>query len=118
MPFTDDAMRVEDTNKEGLVDFDEVVTRYIRSRKEKVQEFVKKYFSVKGALRLNKKAFGADLYKAPLNVAWSMPYIGIRASSFLLKKFGQEKTARRMDGIPPGFQNRVQAAKLTKCKVS
>ena len=62
------------------------IEAYIRSRKEKVPDFSRKFFSGKGAFRLNKKAFGSDLYKAPINILWALPYFGAKASSALLKK--------------------------------
>ncbi len=101
-------MSIEIAGDESLLAFEEAVANYIRSRKERVPEFINKYFSFRGALGLNKKAFGADLYKAPLNVAWSIPYLGIRTSAYLLKKLGLNKMTNRVDKIPPGFETRVQ----------
>ncbi len=97
-------MRKEDI----LPAFDEAVTNYIRSRRERVPEFVNHYFSFRGALRLNQKAFGTDLYKVPLNVAWSIPYFGLRASASVLRKIKLDKISNRIDTIPPGFETRVQ----------
>jgi hypothetical protein len=74
-------MKAKDTDEDSQLAFDRAIGSYIRSRKEKVPAFVAKYFSFKGALQLNKKAFGADLYKVPLNVTWSIPYLGLKVSS-------------------------------------
>ena len=101
-------MNLSDRRDEFLPAFDAAITNYIRSRKEKVPAFVRKYFSFKGALQLNKHALGADLYKVPLNVAWSLPYLGMKTSSALLKRLGMIKIPRRIDSIPSGFETRVQ----------
>jgi hypothetical protein len=87
---------------------DQAIGDYIHSRKEKVPAFIDQHFSIKGAMRLNKKAFSADLYKTPLNVAWSIPYLSLQASSLLLKKIGLRQITKRIDKIPPGFETRVQ----------
>jgi hypothetical protein len=81
---------------------------YIASRKEKVPHFVRKHFSFKGAVSLNRKAFGSDLYKVPLNVAWTIPYITLRASSSVMKKIGLEKFHSRVERLPVGFETKVQ----------
>ena len=101
-------MKAQDTDEERRLAFDRAIAAYIRSRKEKVPAFVARYFSFKGALQLNKKAFGADLCKVPLNVAWSVPYLGMKVSAALLKKLGLDKIPGRIDRIPPGFETRVQ----------
>ena len=84
------------------------VGTYIKARKEKVPYFVKKIFSLRGALGLNRKALGADLYKAPINVMWALPYTGLRASSSLLKKMGFEKFPSYVGRLPVGFETKVQ----------
>ena len=101
-------MKAEDTDEISRLAFDRAIADYIRSRREKVPEFVAKYFSFKGAMQLNKKAFGADLYKVPLNVAWSVPYLSMKVSAALFKKLGLDKIPGRIDKIPPGFETRVQ----------
>lgn len=81
---------------------------YIKSRREKVPDFVRQHFSFKGAVRLNRKAFGSDLYKVPLNVAWTIPYLTLRGSSLLLKRMGLEKFPSHVERLPVGFETKVQ----------
>jgi hypothetical protein len=97
-----------DENNKTDIAVDRAIGNYIRSRKEDVPSFTRKYFSFKGALRLNKKALGSDLYKTPLNVAWALPYIGLKASSFLLKKVGSKRIPSHLERLPVGFETRVQ----------
>lgn len=102
------AINIQDMGDDSLRAYDEAVTRYIRARKERVPGFVNECFSLRGALRLNKKAFGADLLKTPLNVAWCLPYIGLKASGAALKKLGLSRISKPLDRLPPGFVTRVQ----------
>lgn len=81
---------------------------YIRSCRGKVPDFSKRFFSGKGALRLNKKAFGSDLYKAPINILWALPYIGVKAFSSLLKKLNFKKIPYHLERLPIGFETSVQ----------
>jgi hypothetical protein len=87
---------------------DRAIGKYITSRKEKVPSFVKTHFSIKGALGLNRKALGADLYKAPLNVIWALPYTGLRAAAPLFKKMGFIKIQSTIERLPVGFETRIQ----------
>ena len=87
---------------------DKAIRKYIESRKEKVPAFVKRHFSFPGTLRLNKKAIGSDLYKAPINVIWLLPYTGLKASSALLKKVGFQRIPSRIENLPVGFTTDVQ----------
>ncbi len=102
------SMKIEQMRRESRPAFEKAVADYIQSRRRRVPEFVRKHFSFKGALRINKKAFSDDLYKAPLNVAWTLPYLGLRASSSLLRKMRLAGLSDRIDALPPGFETRVQ----------
>ena len=84
------------------------IQEYIDSRKDKIPGFVKKHFSFPGALALNRKAIGSDLYKAPLNVIWLPPYTMLKASSALLKKVGFQRVSSRIENMPMGFTTDVQ----------
>ncbi|MGD8986109.1 MAG: hypothetical protein PVI53_18930 [Desulfobacteraceae bacterium] len=95
-------------NYEADLAVERAIGAYIESRKERIPHFVRKHFSFKGAIRLNRKAFGSDLYKVPLNVAWTIPYITLRASSSLMKKMGLEKFPSHVERLPVGFETKVQ----------
>ena len=84
------------------------IDSYIRSRREKVPDFSRTFFSGKGAFTLNKKAFGSDLYKAPINIFWALPYMGAKASAFLFKKLRFQKIPYHLEKLPVGFETRVQ----------
>ena len=87
---------------------EEGVSRYIEARKAKVPTFVAEHFSFKGALRLHKKALGKDLYKGPLNILWSVPFIISRVIASTLGRLGQKRWSKKLDKLPKGFQTDVQ----------
>jgi hypothetical protein len=95
-------------NYEADLAVERAIGAYIKSRTEKVPDFVKEHFSFRGAVRLNRKAFGSDLYKVPLNVAWAIPYLTLRGSSSLLKRIGLEKFPSHVERLPVGFETKVQ----------
>ncbi len=87
---------------------DSGVRLYIQSRKAKVPAFAAKHFSLRGALKLHRKALGKDLYKVPLNVIWLLPLTIIKACSFLLNKIGVAGLAGWLNRLPSGFQTDLQ----------
>jgi hypothetical protein len=88
--------------------FNRAVRNYIDSRRKKVPEFVQTYFSLSGALKINRKAFGKDLIKAPVNIAWALPYTAIQVTSLMLKKVGFKKIDKLMQKVPAGLKTSVQ----------
>lgn len=84
------------------------IDRYIEARRAKIAEFVNKYFSIKGALKLHRKALSSDLYKSPINIFWALPYTGLKATASLLKKTGNKKIPRLFEKLPRGFETNVQ----------
>jgi hypothetical protein len=95
-------------NPEADLAVERAIGAYITLRKEMVPHFVRKHFSFRGAVRLNRKAFSSDLYKVPLNVAWTLPYITLRASSSVMRKMGLEKFPAHVERLPVGFETKVQ----------
>lgn len=84
------------------------VDAYLNARREKVPSFVKEHFSLRGAIRLNRKAFGLDFFKVPLNVAWAIPYTALKISAALGRRAGLERIHSRVERLPPGFETAVQ----------
>lgn len=50
----------------------EAVARYIASRRQRIPEFTREHFSLKGSARLHRHAIGWDLIKAPVNAGASV----------------------------------------------
>ncbi len=85
------------------------IDRYIRNRRKKVPQFVRQYFSFKGAAKLHKKALGADLIKGPVNISWSLIYTILRTGGTILKKTGEKRVSTLLtEKLPHGFATRVQ----------
>ncbi len=97
-----------DTQAAVELAFNRAVRNYIDSRRKKIPEFVQTYFSFSGAVKINRKAFGKDLIKAPLNIAWALPYMAIQVTSLLLKKVGFKKIDKLMQKVPAGLKTSVQ----------
>lgn len=84
------------------------ISQYIASRKAKVPGFVDQYFSFQGACKIHRKALGKDLFKAPLNIVWLLPYTLATGFSKLFHKAGTKRLAAMLDKVPPGFETDVQ----------
>ncbi len=105
------------TNDEPVIDEHEIIIaavnagtrQYFDACRQRVPEFVKQHYSINGALRLNRKAIGADLLRAPANLLWGTPYLLSHVSRKLLHRVGMHKLSRRMEHIPAGFKTKVQA---------
>ena len=78
--------------------------QYFAARRQRVVPFVEQHYSLKGALKINRQALGKDLLRAPANLLWAMPYLGIHVSSFILRKAKLESLSTRLEKIPPGFR--------------
>lgn len=85
-------MPVEDARR--IVD--ESVVRYFDSRRTRTPEFIDRHFSWSGAWALNSRAFGKDIYRAPLNVALLAPLLGKRLATAGLEKLGKDKLAAKL----------------------
>lgn len=82
--------------------------KYFAQRRERVTPFVQQHLSLPGAMRMHRLAFGGDLLRAPANLMWAAPYVGLRLSSALLRKVGAKGLGARLGAVSPGFQTRVQ----------
>jgi hypothetical protein len=82
--------------------------QFFRERRERVPRFVATHFSLRGALRLHRRALGLDLLRAPVNVLWAVPYLGVHLSRSALQKIGAKRLAAGLQRVSPGFQTAVQ----------
>jgi hypothetical protein len=70
---------------------DDAITRYIGSRRDRIQPFIDENFGFKGAARLHRSAFGMDLVRAPLNVALVPPQLLVNASGYVAERAGARR---------------------------
>ncbi len=82
--------------------------KYIRKRRRLVTPFVDRHFTLKGSAKIHKKAFGKDVLRAPVNVAWAIPYMVVKGAGFVARKVRWKKLARTIDRLKPGLATDVQ----------
>lgn len=90
-----------------LVIVEESAHRYIASRRQLVGAFCARHFTPKGAWHTHRKAWGHDLWRAPANVLWSVPYLLSRGATQMARKLGWQRGKELLEGLPPGFKTRV-----------
>jgi Family of unknown function (DUF6635) len=52
--------------------------RYIFAREKKIDAFVKRHYTFRGALKIHSHALGWDLIRVPINIIWSVFNIVLR----------------------------------------
>ena len=73
--------------------------RYVASRRERVDAFVGRHFTVAGSLALHRRhAFGWDLLRAPLNLFLTVPVLAARLASRGARRGGHERLAAWLGG--------------------
>ena len=77
--------------------------QYFEERRYKIPGFVSNIYSVKGSLRTNRKALGLDMLRAPLNLFWAVPYLGLHGISKISHKSGLSSVGHLLSKTPPGF---------------
>jgi len=75
---------------------EDAIRTYFRKRRSRVPTFVDQTFSLSGALKTHRHAFGHDLWRAPLNAALAGPQIGLNVAASILAAMGRKKTARQL----------------------
>ena len=76
----------------------EAATRYCAARREKIDVFVDRTFSLPGTLRLHRRALGWDLLRSPANLALSAPHLAARVSAGIARRAGLAPAADWLDG--------------------
>lgn len=76
---------------------DAAIERYIKSRHDRVANFVDETYSLTGSLRLHRQAVGWDILRAPANVALAVPFLASRLGAAGLKRMGAARPARWLE---------------------
>ncbi|MBU2883857.1 hypothetical protein KO525_04935 [Psychrosphaera sp. B3R10] len=84
------------------------LSRYFSSRHELVDQFVENNFSIKPAFELNKKAFGLDMLKTPLNILWTPPHFLLSGTGRILKRVSNNRLGDRLVKLPAGIKTDVE----------
>ncbi|MGR8930498.1 MAG: DUF6635 family protein [Gammaproteobacteria bacterium] len=83
--------------------FSNAVDRYIVGCESRVDWFVKRHYSFRGALRIHSYAVGLDLLRVPVNIVWSILNVLLAVLALLAKAAGFEPLYDRIKRIPPGL---------------
>lgn len=75
---------------------DDAITRYIESRRERIDDFIDRHYGWKGSARLHRNAFGMDLVRAPLNVALVPPQLLVNLSGMAVGRLGARRAGHWM----------------------
>jgi hypothetical protein len=74
------------------------IARYVAERRARIQGFVGANFSLIGSLRLHREALGADLLRAPANLALVPPFLVMQLGAAGLGGLGARRAARWLQG--------------------
>ena len=86
---------------------EEGIRQYFAARRERVQPFVDRHFSLRGSLRLHRAALGWDLVRAPLNVVLAGPQFGLDALGRAAKRAGAIRLAASVESRNITLRTRV-----------
>jgi hypothetical protein len=72
--------------------------RYVASRRQRVDAFAGRHFTLTGSLALHRHAFGWDLLRGPLNLFLTIPALGAKLASRAARRAGHERLAAWLGG--------------------
>ncbi|HTW27242.1 MAG TPA: DUF6635 family protein [Acetobacteraceae bacterium] len=67
--------------------------RYFAARRLRVDPFINRHFSVRGALRIHRAALGWDILRAPANLSLAGPNAAVHAAAAAARRFGAPRLA-------------------------
>ena len=78
--------------------------RYIFAREKKIDAFVKRHYTLRGALNIHSHALGWDLIRVPINIIWSVFNIVLALVAFMAKVSRLRRLHEFIQRIPPGLE--------------
>ena len=106
----------EDSQKTGMLEiepdavdaaFRAAAGQYVLTRRTRIDYFTRRHFSLAGAIRLHRAALGADLVRAPVNLALALPHIVKLVSAAILRKTGRKRGADLLLRLPTQLETAV-----------
>jgi len=85
----------------------DIARRYLASRRECVDAFVDRHFSLTGTLRLHRQAIGWDLLRVPANLLLSPATLAVSVASRIAARLGLARTAAWLDWHLPFYDTAV-----------
>src|SRR5258708_11682004 len=71
----------------------DAVPNYIATRRERIDPFVDRHFTVAGSLALHRRAIGWDLLRAPANLFLAGPALSVKLASWAAPRAGNYRLA-------------------------
>ncbi len=64
------------------------IDRHLDRTRARIPDFTRRHFSLRGSLRIHRKALGDDLWRVPANIALAVPALGAAATAFGMRRLG------------------------------
>ncbi|MFV0275593.1 MAG: DUF6635 family protein [Parahaliea sp.] len=78
--------------------------RYISGCEARIDDFVRKHYSVRGALRIHARALGWDIVRVPVNIVWSLFNLLFAGLNLLAGKLRLWRLRDGLRRLPRGLQ--------------
>lgn len=85
----------------------EAAEAYLAGCRSRLAPFVDRHFTLAGALRLHRVAIGADLLRAPANLALAVPHVALRLAEAGARRTSAARLASWLDGRGLQFRTAV-----------
>jgi len=76
----------------------DAVHRYIESRRERIDAFVGRHFTLAGSAALHRRALGWDLLRAPANLFLAGPALAVKLTALAARRLGMARPAAWLAG--------------------
>ena len=76
----------------------DAVRKYIATRRERIDLFVDRHFTLAGSLELHRRAIGWDLLRAPANLFLAGPALFVKLASWAARRAGNHRLAAWLAG--------------------
>ncbi len=74
------------------------LARYFADRRTRIDPFVDRHFSLRGALAIHRAALGLDILRTPVNLTLAAPQIGLRLAGAAATRLGARRLGARLGG--------------------
>lgn len=99
---------MSENQSQRSVELLEAIDRYCDDCERRVDDFVQSHLQGKAAWSLNSAAFGWDLIRVPLNIAWAPFWLLLQLAAWLLRKSGLTVAGNFIASVPAGMRTGVQ----------
>ena len=87
---------------------DRCIEAYVARCRKRIPGFVDEHFSLRQTWALQRPTLAMDLFLAPLNSAWALPYMALQKTAETLEKVGWPAPARWAKALPSGMKTGYQ----------